>query len=261
MMKVAYFDCVAGVSGDMILGALLDAGLPEATLRERLAALKLQDFELRCQRVQKNGFSATQVDVFVADDVQERHLSDIERIVERSDLPPAIKEEATSIFRRLCQVEAGIHGTTPDKVHLHELSGVDTVVDVVGALSGLDALGIERVYVSPLPLGRGFTHGAHGQIPLPAPATAALLKGVPVVGSELETELVTPTGAALLVSQAEAFGSIPPMTLMAVGYGAGRCDLPIPNVLRLLVGEQTPCDGFSIEALQYWKPTLKRRAQ
>jgi uncharacterized protein (TIGR00299 family) protein len=261
MMKVAYFDCVAGVSGDMILGALLDAGLPEATLRERLAALKLQDFELRCQRVQKNGFSATQVDVFVADDVQERHLSDIERIVERSDLPPAIKEEATSIFRRLCQVEAGIHGTTPDKVHLHELSGVDTVVDVVGALSGLDALGIERVYVSPLPLGRGFTHGAHGQIPLPAPATAALLKGVPVVGSELETELVTPTGAALLVSQAEAFGPIPPMTLMAVGYGAGRCDLPIPNVLRLLVGEQTPSDGFSIEALQYWRPTLKRRAQ
>lgn len=235
-MKIAYFDCIAGASGDMILGALLDAGLPEAALRERLTALRLDDFDLRCRRVVKNAFSATKVDVLVADDVPERHLSDIERIVQGSDLSPAIKDRAMAIFQRLCEVEAGIHGTTVDRVHLHELGGVDTIVDVVGALVGLDELGVERVYASPLPLGRGFIRGAHGRIPLPAPATVALLQGVPVVGSELEVELVTPTGAVLLVSLAEAFGPIPAMTLTAVGYGAGARDLPIPNVLRLLVG-------------------------
>lgn len=248
-MRIAYFDCIAGASGDMILGALLDAGLAEAALRERLDALRLRDFDLRCERVVKNGFGATKVDVLVADDVQERHLADIERIVQESDLSPAIKEKAMAIFERLCEVEAGIHGTTPDKVHLHEVGGVDAIVDVVGALVGLDELGIERVYASPVPLGRGFIHGAHGQIPLPAPATVALLKGVPVVGSELEVELVTPTGAVLLVSLAEAFGHIPAMTLAAVGYGAGGRDLPIPNVLRVLVGEAAAPGDEATETL------------
>ncbi len=248
-MKVAYFDCIAGVSGDMILGALLDAGLPEATLRECLAALRLDGFELRVQRVRKHAFSATKVDVLVADDVPERHLADIERLVRQGDLPPAIEEKALGILGRLAQVEADIHGTTPDEVHLHELGGVDTIVDVVGALSGLDALGIERLYASPLPLGRGFTRSAHGRIPLPAPATVALLKDVPVVGSELEVELVTPTGAVLLASLVAAFGPMPAMTLRAVGYGAGTRDLPIPNVLRLLVGEQSPPGEAVIETL------------
>jgi uncharacterized protein (TIGR00299 family) protein len=237
-MRIAYFDCIAGASGDMILGALLDAGLPEARLRERLAALRLADFDLRCDRVNKNGFSATKVDVMVADDVPERHLPDIEAIVQKSDLSATIKAQAIAIFRRLGEVEAGIHGTTLDRVHLHELGGVDTIVDVVGALAGLEELGIERIVASPLPLGRGFVKGAHGQIPLPAPATVALLENVPVVGSELDVELVTPTGAALLSSLAAEFGPIPAMRLTATGYGAGGRDLPIPNVLRLLVGEQ-----------------------
>jgi uncharacterized protein (TIGR00299 family) protein len=238
-MKIAYFDCIAGASGDMILGALLDAGLPEAALRERLAALQLDDFDLRCYRVNKNGFSATKIDVLVKDDVPARHLPDIEAIVLESDLPSAIKEQAVAIFRRLGEVEAGIHGTTLDQVHLHELGGVDTIVDVVGALVGLEELGVEQVFASPLPLGRGFVKGAHGQIPLPAPATVGLLKGVPVVGSDLDMELVTPTGAVLLSSLAVEFGPIPAMTLTATGYGAGGRDLPIPNVLRLLLGEQT----------------------
>jgi hypothetical protein len=245
-MKLAYFDCIAGASGDMILGALLDTGLPEETLRERLAALKLADFDLRCYRVDKNGFSATKVDVLVKDDVPARHLPDIEAIVQESDLAPAIKEQAIAIFRRMGEVEAGIHGTTMDHVHLHELGGVDTIVDVVGALVGLEALGIEQVYASALPLGRGFVKGAHGQIPLPAPATVGLLEGVPVVGSELNMELVTPTGAALLTSLATEFGSIPTMMLTASGFGAGGRDLPIPNVLRLLVGEATaPASSMS----------------
>lgn len=235
-MKIAYFDCIAGASGDMILGALIDAGLPLSTLRERLGALNLQDFELTSRRVAKNAFTATKVDVNVADDVPERHLGDIIAIVEGSELAPQIKERAVAIFNKIGAAEASIHGTSLEEVHLHELGGVDTIVDVVGALVGLDALGIQRVAVSPIPLGRGFIQGAHGRIPLPAPATVALLKGVPVVGSPLEVETVTPTGAALLASLGEAFGPIPPMALESVGYGAGSRDLEVPNVLRLLIG-------------------------
>lgn len=239
-MKIAYFDCIAGASGDMILGALVDAGLPLETLRERLNALHLADFELRARRVAKNAFAATKVDVIVADDVPERRLADIEAIVTDSDLAPEIKERAVAIFRRMGEAEANIHGTTMADVHLHELGGVDTIVDVVGALVGLAALGIEQVVVSPVPLGRGFIRGAHGQIPLPAPATVALLKDAPIVGSPLEMETVTPTGAALLTSLASSFGPIPPMVLTAIGYGAGSRDLPIPNVIRLLIGESMP---------------------
>ena len=255
-MRIVYFDCIAGASGDMILGALLDAGLPEATLREGLAGLGLDDFDLKCHHVLKNGFSATKVDVLVADDVPARHLSEIEAIITKSSLSPGIKERATAIFRRLGEAEAGIHDTSLDQVHLHELGGVDTIVDVVGALVCLEALGIERVYASPLPMGRGFVRGDHGSIPLPAPATLALLtqggasgEGIPLVGVDLEVELVTPTGAVLLSSLATAFGPIPPMTLAAVGYGAGGRDLPIPNVLRLLVGERATPDGAIAETL------------
>ncbi len=248
-MKIAYFDCIGGASGDMILGALLDAGLPLATLQERLAALPLRDFALDARRVSKNGFSATKVDVVVRDDAPERHLAEIAAIVEAGDLAPGIKERALAIFRRLAEVEAGIHGTTLDHVHLHELGGVDTIVDVVGCLVGLDALGIERVYASPLPLGRGFIQAAHGQIPLPAPATVALLRGAAIVGSDIEKETVTPTGAALLTALAAGFGPIPAMTLTAVGYGAGGRDLPIPNVVRLLIGDGAAPTHLGVESV------------
>jgi uncharacterized protein (TIGR00299 family) protein len=237
-MRIGYFDCFAGVSGDMILGALLDAGLAGEVLQRRLDALHLPDFALKWRRVDKNGISASKVDVVVADEAHERHLPEIEAIVRQSDLDSHIKEQATAIFRRLGQAEARIHSTTPDHVHLHELGGVDTIVDVVGTLVGLEALGVERVYASPLPMARGFIQAAHGRIPLPAPATLALLKGVPVVGSELSAELVTPTGAALLSHLAADFGPLPAMVLEAVGYGAGTRDLAVPNVLRLLVGTE-----------------------
>jgi hypothetical protein len=248
-MRIAYFDCIAGASGDMILGALLDAGLPETALRERLAALRLAGFELRTRRVVKNGISATKVDVLVAGDAPVRRLPEIEALVAGSDLPRDLQERALAIFRRVGEVEARIHGASPEEVHLHELGGVDTVVDVVGALAGLEALGVERVYASPLPLGRGFVRGAHGQIPLPAPATVALLEGVPVTGSDVDVELVTPTGAALLSSLAASFGPIPDMRLAGVGYGAGGRDLPIPNVLRLLLGEAAPAGGPATQTL------------
>jgi pyridinium-3,5-bisthiocarboxylic acid mononucleotide nickel chelatase len=249
-MKIAYFDCIAGASGDMLLGALVDAGLPLETLREKLAALKLGDeFELKAQKVSKNGFGATKVDVLVHEHQHGRHLAEIEGIIQKSSLPGHFQEKAIDMFRRLAEVEAGIHGKPVAQVHLHEVGGVDTIVDVVGTILGLEALGVEQVYGSPLPLGRGFVKGAHGQIPLPAPATVALLKGVPVRGSEIEMELVTPTGALLLSTLCVAFGPLPAMTLTGQGYGAGGRDLPIPNVVRLLLGEQAGRQGTCVETL------------
>ncbi len=248
-MKTLYFDCVSGASGDMILGALLDAGLPADVLRERLAALHLPGFELRVEKVEKCGIAATQVDVVVDDDVPERHLPQLEAIVQGGDLPAHVVEKSIAVLHRIGEAEAAIHSSSLDHVHLHELGGIDTIVDVVGAVSGLDALGIERVRCSPIPLGRGFTNSAHGRIPLPAPATVALLRGAPVTGSEIQAETVTPTGAALLSTLSADFGAIPAMTLSAVGYGAGRKDFAIPNVLRVLVGEAAAAGDSGLQAL------------
>jgi uncharacterized protein (TIGR00299 family) protein len=245
-MKIAYFDLIAGASGDMILGALVDAGLSPEVLRSDLSALDLDEFKLTAEKVDKNGFCATKVDVLVKDRVPERHLPQIESIIASSNLPEAITEQAIVIFRRLGEIEAKIHDTSLDQVHLHELGGVDTIVDVVGVLCGLKALGIEKVVSSPFPLGRGFIKGAHGQIPLPAPATLALLKGVPIKGLEFDVELVTPTGAVLLTSLADTFGEIPPMKLESIGYGAGGRDLPIPNLLRVMIGESTSKENATI---------------
>ncbi len=248
-MSIAYFDLIGGASGDMIMAAMLDAGLPEQELRQGLASLHLPGYKLSTCRVVKNGFSATQVTVTVAEDVPERHLHDLKAILENSDLPEGIRSQADSIFTRLAEVEAGIHGTAPEQVHLHELGGVDTIVDVCGALLGLKILGVERLVVSPVPLGHGFVHGAHGQIPLPAPATVQLLQGVPVVGRDVDAELVTPTAAVLLTQLAESFGPIPPMKLVAAGFGAGRRDLPFPNLLRVLLGESGKTLDASLETL------------
>lgn len=236
-MTVAYIDCIAGVSGDMLLGALLAAGVSEEELRERLADLHLPGFELGAQPVQKAGIGALQVEVRVNDHATERHLPEIAALLEASAVPAAIKRRAGAIFRRLGDVEAAIHGSSRDRVHLHELGGIDTIVDVVGVLTGFQLLGVERVVCSPLPLARGFVDSAHGRLPLPAPATVALLQGVPVTGAEVEGELVTPTGAALVTELAARFGPLPAMTLRAAGYGAGRAQRAIPNVVRLLVGE------------------------
>ena len=249
MKKIAYFDCLAGVSGDMILGALVDAGLAEQDLRQGLDALKLSDFKLISQKVYKNGFRATKVDIHIEDSLTERRLPEIETIIQGSDLAGDIKEKSIAIFHRIGAVEAKIHGTKLQDIHLHELGGLDTIIDVVGTLVGLDILDVKRVLASPLPRGRGFTCGEHGSIPLPAPATLALLEGVPVVGSDLDIEMVTPTGAALLTSLAESFGPIPAMTLISTGYGAGTKDLPIPNLIRLLLGSQQTDANHIIETL------------
>jgi uncharacterized protein (TIGR00299 family) protein len=248
-MKTAYFDCIAGASGDMLLGALIDAGLPAAELEAALAKLHIDDFHLHFSKVSKNGFGATKVDVHAHDHAPERHLREIREIVEKSHVSDKVKERAMRVFTRICEVEGGIHGMSVDEVHLHEVGGVDAIVDVVGVLTGVEMLGIERVVVSPLPMGRGFIKGAHGQIPLPAPATVGLLAGVPVYGSPIDKELVTPTGAALLTELADAWGPLPAMTLRAVGYGAGTRDLVIPNVVRILLGDSSSDGPWLSETL------------
>lgn len=236
-MKIAYFDLVAGASGDMILGALVDAGLPFETLRDALALLDLPEFELTQTRVMRGPFAATKVDVQTGDTAHARGVDEIGQIVAASRLPAATQARAMRIFQHMAEVEGGIHGMPPEQVHLHELGAVDTIVDVTGALLALDRLGIGRVVVSPVPLGRGVARGSHGTFPLPAPATVALLRGAPIVGVDHAVETVTPTAAALLTELAAGFGPIPAMTLSAVGYGAGTRTTPEPNVLRVLLGE------------------------
>ncbi len=256
-MRIAYFDCVSGASGDMLLGALVAAGASEDALRAAVAALKLPDCAVQFERVNKGALAATQATVTTPRHEAHRHLDDLLQIVTAADLPAALTAEAERILRRLAQVEAGIHNAPLESVHLHELGGDDTLIDIVGTLAGLADLHVERVIVSPLPLARGWTKSAHGPLPLPAPATLALLEGVPVRYVDLEAELVTPTGAALLTSLAQHYGEFPPMTLRRVGSGAGRRDLPIPNILRLWLGDAAaPADGLNIEYLTLLETNL-----
>jgi len=255
-MKTLYFDLIGGASGDMILGALVDTGLTIDTLRNLLDALNLSEFTIQAEKVDKNGFSATKVDIHVKKQPPERHLDEIKTIIQNSSLSKSIQTRAILIFERIAETEAAIHNKTIDQVHLHELGGTDTIIDVVGTLLALDHLGISSVYASPVPLGKGFVEGAHGQIPLPSPATIALLKEIPVYGKEIESELVTPTGAALLVELVDGFGPAPPMILENVGYGAGGRDLPIPNLLRVLIGEISQSGKTTLDHLAILETNL-----
>jgi uncharacterized protein (TIGR00299 family) protein len=236
-MRIAYVDLVSGASGDMLLGGLVDAGLPLDELQRALDALHLPGFELTQEQVMRGAFAATKVDVVVTDHVTSRHLSDIEAVLDASDLAAAVRERARRIFRRMTEVEAGIHNISIEQAHLHELGALDTIADVVGVLLGFDLLGVPEVIVSPVPLGRGTLKTLHGQMPLPAPATLALLQGAPVVGVDHAVETVTPTAAALLTELASGFGSIPAMRLWAIGYGAGGRTIPEPNLVRILIGD------------------------
>jgi pyridinium-3,5-bisthiocarboxylic acid mononucleotide nickel chelatase len=236
-MKALYFDLIAGASGDMILGALIDAGVPLEDLKRKLNGLHLNEFDLVVKKVSKNGFQATKVDVLVESQPPERHLAQILEIIDHSDLTESIRGQSTGIFRKIAEVEAEIHNTSLDQVHLHELGGTDTIVDVIGTLLALELLDISQIFASPVPTGSGFIQGAHGQIPLPAPATIKLLQGIPVFGMGIEAELVTPTGAALLAELVSDFGPVPELVLEEIGYGAGSRNLPIPNLLRVLTGK------------------------
>jgi len=235
-MRAAYFDCFSGISGDMVLGALVDLGLPVEKLKSELHKLNLFDYQIETKKIAKQSILSTQIKVNVKEGKKERRLEDILSILEKSKLEEKVRELSKAIFTRLATAEAKIHGKDVQKIHFHELGGLDTIIDVVGAVAGMKYLGVEKVYSSPLPVGRGFVKCAHGILPVPAPATLELLKEVPVYGSDIEAELVTPTGAAIISSLAENFGEMPPMKIDNIGYGAGQRDLPIPNLLRVSIG-------------------------
>ena len=237
MTKIAYFDCFSGVSGNMILGALLDAGLSLEDLQTELHKLNVTGFQFKVTRVKRQGISAVHVEVETEETHVHRHLQHILDILEKSALAQQVKDACQRIFTRLAEAEAVVHDTTIDRIHFHEVGALDAIVDVVGAVAGLRKLGVEKIYVSPFALGTGFTVCAHGKIPLPAPATVELLKGKPVRYAEIEAELVTPTGAAILSTLGDHFGAPPAMRFEVVGYGAGTRELPIPNTLRLFLGQ------------------------
>jgi uncharacterized protein (TIGR00299 family) protein len=243
-LKVAYFDCFSGISGDMILGSLIDAGLSHHILLKHLERLPLPGFSVQIEKVTKCGISGTKVNVLTQDCHTHRHLQDIYSILEQSKLEHDVIKTAKKIFQNLAQAEAKVHNTTPDNIHFHEVGAVDAIVDIVGAVVGLKELGIEEIYVSPLNLGAGFVECEHGTIPVPAPATVELLKGVPSYTSDVRQELVTPTGAAIITTLAKEFGSMPELVVDCAGYGAGERDLKIPNLLRVIVGEHKQISNY-----------------
>jgi uncharacterized protein (TIGR00299 family) protein len=241
---VAFLDCFAGIAGDMMLGALLDAGVPLEAIAGPLARLEIEPFHLEAVRVERLGLAATAVRVRTgASDVLRTYAS-VRALVAEAPLPPRARRTALAIFERLAEAEAKVHGKDVAHVPFHELGSVDTIVDVVGAALGLDHLGVERVHASAVATGMGMMRTEHGVYPIPGPAVVELLKGVPIYSRGIPTELVTPTGAAILAATVSSFGEIPPMRVHRVGYGAGARELDIPNVLRLLVGdaftEETP---------------------
>ncbi|NQT85820.1 nickel pincer cofactor biosynthesis protein LarC [bacterium] len=238
-MKIAYFDPFAGASGDMTLGALVDAGVSPRRLRQELASLPIGKWSLSTRKVERHGLAATKATVRDrGHDHAHRHLADILHILDQSKLPPEDCERAAAVFRRLAEAEARVHRCTVEEIHFHEVGAIDSIVDIVGAVVGLRLLGIDRVVSGPIRTGTGTIDCAHGRLPVPAPATAALLEGFPSVGTDIVGECTTPTGAALLTTLADSFGPRPAMTVESVGYGAGgRHGKTVPNLLRLFVGQ------------------------
>jgi uncharacterized protein (TIGR00299 family) protein len=245
-MKTLHFDCFCGAAGDMIVGALIDAGADFDALKESLDTLGVEGYRLSCERINKHGTMATKFDVHVDDahDHPHRHLRHIVEIIEAGDLPDSVKEASLETFRRIAECEAEVHGTTVEKVHFHEVGAVDSIVDIVGTHLALHQLQPDTIVSSALHVGSGTVKCAHGIMPVPAPATALLLRGVPIYGGDVDGELVTPTGAALISQLAESFGSIPTMTISTVGVGSGTKDIPDrPNVIRAIFGETAQMAG------------------
>ena len=243
-MKIAYFDCFSGASGNMILGSMIDAGLSTQGLKEELKKLRLHDVSLKVKKVLKGGIAATLV--MVEGEKEKRHsrnLSELFRIIDQSRLEAVIKEKSREVFKRIASVEAKIHRKPLEEIHFHEIGGLDSVVDIVGGIWGIREMGIEKLYVSRVNVGTGFIKCEHGILPVPAPASLALMRGKPIYSSGVETELLTPTGAVLLTSLGSEFGRMPGMRVEKIGYGAGRDDLPHPNLLRLIIGREEATAG------------------
>jgi uncharacterized protein (TIGR00299 family) protein len=245
---IAYFDCSSGISGDMTLGALVDAGVPVEKLTKELSLLPVKGYELKARKVKRAGFRATKVDVIIESGpqspdhrhkTQARKWKDVEEIIRRSTLSQSIKSKGQEIFKRLFQAEAKVHGSRYDRVHLHELGAVDCIVDIFGTLIGLDILGVETIYASPVNLGSGTIDSRHGRLPVPAPASAELLLGKPVYSSDISFELTTPTGAVLVSYLADKFCPVPDMRISNIGIGAGQKNFrEQPNILRLFIEQK-----------------------
>lgn len=237
-MNLAYFDCFSGISGDMTLGALIDAGCDVSHLRKELRSLQVSGWELTAERVWKNGMAATYAKVKTEDHEKHRSLSEILEILNKSQLAPQVRDRAGAIFEKLGEAEARVHDVPLEKIHFHEVGAVDAIVDIVGACIAFNALGVDKFACSPLNVGGGTARMAHGVLPVPAPATANLLQGKPTYSNGVQRELVTPTGAAMVATLCDSFGPQPSMTVSAIGYGAGTADLEgQPNVLRVMIGE------------------------
>jgi uncharacterized protein (TIGR00299 family) protein len=238
-MRGLYLDCFSGISGDMVLGALVDLGVEPAHLRSQLGKLRVGGYALSTRAVRRAGLAGTKVDVdILAAHRPERRLKDISRIIEGSGLPPRVRRGAMDAFETLVTAEARVHRIPKERVHLHEVGAVDAIVDIVGTMIGLERLGWPRVICSPLHVGRGMVTMEHGTFPVPGPATAEILKGKPCYATHVEGELVTPTGAALAATLASDFGPLPPMRLLKIGYGAGTKQFDHhPNLLRILLGD------------------------
>jgi pyridinium-3,5-bisthiocarboxylic acid mononucleotide nickel chelatase len=256
-VKTIYFDCFAGASGDMLLGAMLDLGLPLEALLAELLKLELGPCEITTHKSVKCGISATQFRVKTTgaeqpgqsySSIHGRPLSEIEKIIAHTTIPSTAKAAALKAFRRLGEVEAGIHNVPVESIHFHEVGAIDSIIDIAGFFVGLELLGVERVLSSPLPPGKGFINSAHGKMPIPAPATAKLLEGVSILDNGLQGEVLTPTGALLLSESAEAFGPMPPMAITDVGHGSGEMEQPIPNIVRAFLGESITDEATSRSA-------------
>ncbi|MCS6841466.1 MAG: nickel pincer cofactor biosynthesis protein LarC [Roseiflexus sp.] len=248
MARVIYFDCFSGISGDMALGALLDAGLSLEALREALQRLNVDGWDLRATREVRGSLAGTRAHVVAPEGGVHRNLEDICAIIGAASLPAAVIERSIRIFTILAEAEAQVHGTTVDQIHFHEVGALDAIIDIVGVVAGLDLLGVEQIFASPLPLGAGWVRAAHGLLPVPAPATLAILAsaGAPVTPDETPFELTTPTGAAILAALATF--RRPPMRLRAVGYGFGARQMERPNALRVWLGDLDEAPNLPVEA-------------
>lgn len=238
-MKIAYFDCFSGISGDMTVGALLNAGLKIETLEKELTKLGLSGYQLEVNKVTKKGISATQFKVKIKEEGVERRFKDILTILEESKLDEEIKKETKKIFFNIAKAESKIHQKDIGEIHFHEIGGLDSIIDITSAVIGIKTLGIDEIYSSALPVGKGFVKCAHGVIPVPAPATLELLKNIPTYSGGIESEMITPTGAAIISTLAKSFGKRPLMKIERIGYGAGEKEFTIPNLLRVCIGEKT----------------------
>jgi uncharacterized protein (TIGR00299 family) protein len=248
---LAYFDCFSGISGDMTLGALVDLGVPVEWLLDQLSRMPLENFDVTVTSVHRNGIHAKLVNVEAYDDKISRNFSQIRSLIEDSPLTNTVKSTSLQIFQKLAEAEARIHSCSLEQVHFHEVGGIDAIVDIVGTALGFEYLAIKKINASPIPLGKGFVTCSHGKLPVPAPATLGILKDVPVYGTSVPHELVTPTGAAIITALAQGFGTIPDMVIKKIGYGAGQRDLADrPNLLRIILGNESQTANDIPEELQ-----------